>query len=126
MAKVAELQVKGMPPDAMGMAIVKAMAEIALDEREPKQLRIQAGSAVLPYCLPRLSVVDKTVTHRTDFSDCRTIEELNARVVEELGPRALQALQTALGVAEDDVIDAEVIEPEPAAEQQAELAKAEP
>jgi hypothetical protein len=44
MAKVAELQVKGMPPDAMGMAIVKSMAEIALDPREPKQLRIQASS----------------------------------------------------------------------------------
>jgi hypothetical protein len=60
-------------------------------------------------------VIDKTVTHRTDFSDCRTIEELNARVVEELGPQALRALETALGVAEAGVIEAEVVVEQPTA-----------
>ena len=41
---LAEMQVKGLAPDAIGKAMVKAMAEIALDPREPKQLRIQATS----------------------------------------------------------------------------------
>ena len=68
MAKVAELQVKGMSPDAMGLAIVKSMAEIALDPREPKQLRIQAGSVVLPYCMPRLQVTAHMTRASGDFS----------------------------------------------------------
>ena len=67
-AIIADLQLKGMAPDAMGKAMIKAMAEIALDPREPKQLRIQATSVVLPYCMSRLQVTAQVAHNTGDFS----------------------------------------------------------
>jgi hypothetical protein len=123
MAKVAELQVKGMSPDAMGLAIVKSMAEIALDPREPKQLRIQAGSVVLPYCMPRLQVTAHMTRASGDFSSARTKEELMEMVNAELGEGVVGMLRRVMeGLdKEADVINAEVIpQPNAAAEQRPE------
>jgi hypothetical protein len=121
MAKVAELQVKGMSPDAMGLAIVKSMAEIALDPREPKQLRIQAGSTVLPYCMPRLQVTAQLTQASGDFSRARTKEELMEMVRAELGEGVVGVLRRVIEGKTDDVIDAEVIpQPSVAPEQRSE------
>jgi hypothetical protein len=112
---LAELQVKGLAPDAIG-----AMAEIALDPREPKQLRIQATSVVLPYCLPRLQVTAHMTRASGDFSSARTKEELMEMVSAELGEGAVGVLRRVMDGLErgNDVIDAEVIpQPSAAAEQ---------
>jgi hypothetical protein len=117
---LAELQVKGLAPDAIGKAMIKAMAEIALDPREPKQLRIQATSVVLPYCMPRLQVTAQLTNSGGDFSRARTKEELMEMVRAELGEGVVGMLQRMVegdGKA-DFVIDAEVIpQPTAAAEQ---------
>jgi hypothetical protein len=112
-AIIADLQLKGMAPDAMGKAMIKAMAEIALDPREPKQLRIQATSVVLPYCMARLQVTAQ-VTHNTrDFSRAQSKEELMQMVRDELGKGAvgvLEEMMERLEKGEDvDAIDAEIV-----------------
>jgi hypothetical protein len=124
-AQEANLQVDGLTPNAMGLSIVKAMAQIALNPKEPKQLRIQAGNVVLPYCLPRLQVTAQIRSNGGDFSRARTKEELMEMVNAELGEGAVGMLQRVMNGLEkaDDVIHAEVIpQPQP----QPELAKAEP
>ena len=112
-AITADLQLKGMAPDAMGKAMIKAMAEIALDPREPKQLRIQATSVVLPYCMPRLQVTAQ-VTHNTgDFSRAQSKDELMRMVRDQLGKDAdgvLEEMMERLEKGEDaGVIDAEIV-----------------
>jgi hypothetical protein len=115
-AQQADLQVDGLTPDAMGIAIVKAMAQIALNPKEPKQLRIQASNTVLPYCLPRLQVTAHVSRASGDFSSARTKEELMEMVNAELGEGAVGMLRRVMeGLdKEDGVIDAEVI-PQPSA-----------
>ena len=113
-AQKADLQVDGLTPDAMWIAIVKAMAQIALNPKEPKQLRIQAGNAVLPYCLPRLQVTAHMTRASGDFSRARTKEELLEMVRAELGENVVGVLQRMVEGPDkaDAVIDAEVI-PQP-------------
>jgi hypothetical protein len=120
---LAEMQVKGLAPDAIGKAMVKVAAEIALDPREPKPLRLQAISTVLPYCMPRLQVTAQLTQAGGDFSRARTKEELMQMVRDELGEGVVGVLQRVIegGDKTDDVIDAEVIpQPTAASEQRSE------
>ena len=98
-AIIADLQLNGMAPDAMGKAMIKAMAEIGLDPREPKQLRIQATSVVLPYCMPRLQVTAQVNHNTRDFSRAQSKEELMQMVRDELGKGAVGVLEGDDGAA---------------------------
>jgi hypothetical protein len=112
-AIMADLLPKGLSPDAIGKAVVKVMAEIALDPREPKQLRIQAGNVVLPYCLPRLQVTAQLTSQSGDFSRARSKVELLEMFERECGSGAgavLKEMMARLDAGEDaTVIEAEVI-----------------
>ena len=90
---LAEMQVKGLAPDAIGKAMIKVAAEIALDPREPKPLRLQAIGIVLPYCMPRLSVTAQVTHNTSDFSRARSKDELMQMVRDELGKGAAGVLE---------------------------------
>jgi hypothetical protein len=109
---IAKLMREDVPPEAMAASVIRMLVNEALDMKNPASLRIDAGSRVLPFIAPRLQVIAQTTRHVGSYDDCRTQDELFARVEQDLGGYWATLLRKA--VQSDDpgaVIDAEVVEP---------------
>jgi hypothetical protein len=113
---IKKLTGRDLAPGDMAAAMLRRLFDISADPATPISVQVQAIGTALPYLAPRLSVTAQTVTHRYDYSDCRTKEELLERVDADLGEYWSTLFRKAMqsGDPEAVVIDAEVI-PQPTA-----------
>jgi hypothetical protein len=111
----------------MAAAVIKRLVDLALDGTQPGMVQIDAGRSVLPYLAPRLQVTASVSRSVGDFSDCKSVEELVLRVEQDLGEYWVTIFRKAVASGNpDDVIDAEIVSPDPGASQQPEPREPEP
>jgi hypothetical protein len=123
---IVKLMGEDVPPEAMAASVIRMLVNEALDMKNPASLRIDAGSRVLPFIARRLQVIAQATRSVGSYDDCRTQDELFARVEQDLGGYWARLFRKALQ--SDDpgaVIDAEVV-PEPAAAEPEPTKAAEP
>ena len=77
---IVKLVGRDLPPSEMAVAGLRRLFDIGFDPATPLHIQVQALLGAMPYLAPRLAVVAQTVTHRADFSDCRTTEKLFERL----------------------------------------------
>jgi len=82
-----------------GEKTIEYLLQVANDERQEPQIRLQAANAALPYCKPRLASIEQT---HVDPRDKKTPEEIKAAFAASMAEKPedfLSLVRMALEVA---------------------------